>query len=336
MDWEVKGFDFDGLCFEGGGMKGIAYAGVIKALEEKSLLKKFKIISGSSIGAAMALLVVLEYDSDFIINWILKEDFCKSLLEANTEKRLLDSFFPFNIGKAFINCIREFGNNCTDHIEDILKTIVSNGFNQIHKRKYGILLGSEKATGDETFRDLYELNGKVFLCTGTNYNTQSLKYFSYYDTPDMPLWIAVAISTCMPFHFKPIEYEGSLWGDGGIINNLPIVATQRYCKKVFTVCGVFKGLVKEDNMKIGLSREDVLSQPEEHVPINNIYDFIFKLLRCSSKSEATTFVPIELTNQVIKIQYDGDITSLSTDIPEKLKQKYINRGHRVMLSFLVK
>lgn len=62
--------DIKYLVFQGGGGKGVAYSGVLKALEEKGLLplipgkeNGIKGIAGTSAGAITALLVALGYNS---------------------------------------------------------------------------------------------------------------------------------------------------------------------------------------------------------------------------------------------------------------------------------
>jgi len=65
--------DIEYLVFQGGGGKGVAYAGVLKALEEKEVLpfkpgapREIKGIAGTSAGAITALLVSMGYTSDEI------------------------------------------------------------------------------------------------------------------------------------------------------------------------------------------------------------------------------------------------------------------------------
>lgn len=55
------------LVFEGGGVKGVAYAGAYKVLKEQTgLLDKLHWVAGSSAGAMTALLVALNLTSDEI------------------------------------------------------------------------------------------------------------------------------------------------------------------------------------------------------------------------------------------------------------------------------
>lgn len=53
-----------GICFSGGGIKGAAHIGVLKAFEEKGV--DFKYISGTSSGSIVASLYSMGYNSDEI------------------------------------------------------------------------------------------------------------------------------------------------------------------------------------------------------------------------------------------------------------------------------
>ena len=51
-----------GLCLSGGGIKGAAHIGVIKALEESNV--KIDMISGASSGSIVATLYAAGYNAD--------------------------------------------------------------------------------------------------------------------------------------------------------------------------------------------------------------------------------------------------------------------------------
>ena len=47
----------ESLCFEGGGVKGIAYCGCLKALEEYNMLSNLKGAIGTSAGSAVIFII---------------------------------------------------------------------------------------------------------------------------------------------------------------------------------------------------------------------------------------------------------------------------------------
>jgi len=61
-------YKFKNLIFEGGGVKGIAYVGAIKVLEEKGIMSSIVRVGGTSAGAINAVLVGLGYTSAQTLN----------------------------------------------------------------------------------------------------------------------------------------------------------------------------------------------------------------------------------------------------------------------------
>src|SRR5690606_24036770 len=45
---------------------------------------------------------------------------------------------------------------------------------------------------------------------------------NYQTTPDMPIWQAVRITMSFPGAFKAVDYNGEVFVDGGLKDNLPI------------------------------------------------------------------------------------------------------------------
>lgn len=64
-----------GICLAGGGVKGAAHIGAIKALEESGI--KFKYISGTSSGSIVAALYASGYSTDEIYDIFKK--YCKKI-----------------------------------------------------------------------------------------------------------------------------------------------------------------------------------------------------------------------------------------------------------------
>ena len=68
-----------GICFAGGGIKGVAHIGVLKALEEENI--NFDYVAGTSSGSIIAVLYSVGYKSDEIyeifkkVNRVLKTFF---------------------------------------------------------------------------------------------------------------------------------------------------------------------------------------------------------------------------------------------------------------------
>ena len=86
----------NGLCLAGGGVKGAAHIGVIKALEEENI--DFKYIGGTSSGSIVACLYACGFTSDQIYKIFKK--YCKKIRYVdflNVIKLIIGLIFTGNI-----------------------------------------------------------------------------------------------------------------------------------------------------------------------------------------------------------------------------------------------
>ncbi len=196
------------LVFEGAGIRGIAYAGVIQALEENGIAENIEKVGGTSAGAISSLLFALEYSSYEMDSIISETD-----------------FEDFNDGKYFF-------------VGGISRT----------KNKYGWYRGEEftewigtlieKKTGNSetTFEELHKKGYKDLYVTATCLNKQEFVILSYETYPKMTVKDAVRISMSIPLYFQAVFVDSTgktyseqndkgdldLMVDGGIIGNFPI------------------------------------------------------------------------------------------------------------------
>ncbi|MCA1616853.1 MAG: patatin-like phospholipase family protein, partial [Acidobacteria bacterium] len=70
-------YPFKNLVFEGGGVKGVAYAGVMEVLEPAAILPQITSVAGTSAGAITATLVSLNYSADEVFQIMMATDFSK-------------------------------------------------------------------------------------------------------------------------------------------------------------------------------------------------------------------------------------------------------------------
>ena len=205
--------NYKNLALEGGGIRGIAYAGAFKVLEEKGILQNIENVAGSSAGAIGGLMVSIGYNATEIDSIMMSLPFQK-----------------FNDGKGGIigkyrRFKRKFGVYKGDKYEQWLRQ----------------MLLAKTGNADLTFGDLHimKLQNKSYkdlYCTGTNISRQRLEVFSYKSTPDFSLATAVRISGGIPLYFTPIALDNSLkkikkgdtssfinyYVDGGMLCNYPI------------------------------------------------------------------------------------------------------------------
>lgn len=191
---------FRNLVFEGGGVRGLAYAGVLEELEKRKIMDNIQRVSGSSVGAIFATVVALGYtpqetkDTMSTINYKLFKD---------------DGFIIGDIMRFLKNYGWYKGRVLTNTVEQIIR----------------------QKTGKKnlTFAQLEELrqkdplNYKSLFVTGTNVTRQRAEIYSYLTTPDMPIAEAVRISAGTPYYFQAMRNkEGDILVDGGIAWNYPI------------------------------------------------------------------------------------------------------------------
>jgi NTE family protein len=203
---------YENLVFEGGGIRGISYAGALEELEKAGSLKDLKRVAGTSVGAVQATLVALNYRP---------EEMSQIISELNL-KHFNDGRFIF-IG-GFNRLLNRYGWYRGDALLHWIENLI------------------EEKTGNEdiTFRELHELTKshgfKDLYITGTNLSKQKAEVFSFENYPDMKIKDAVRISVSIPLYFKAVlmdpsgnvHYKGrqksidDVFVDGGILLNYPI------------------------------------------------------------------------------------------------------------------
>ncbi len=176
------------LIMSGGGTKGLAHIGGLKALKELNILDDIKTIAGSSAGALVGFLFNIGYSPEELINFVMMFDMKK--------------------------------------IQDLDPSGLLNSFGMDNGHKFSLTLSKmveEKMTNPNiTFRELYNKTGITLYITGTCMNNKQPYYFSYKTNPNMAVVCAVRIAISFPIYFTPVEYEGKMYIDGGCIDNYPI------------------------------------------------------------------------------------------------------------------
>lgn len=179
------------LVLSGGSMKGLAYIGMIKCIEEYKLVDNIENYIGTSIGACV----------------------CFCLLIGYKYEELYDVFINLDINKARniqIDNILNFGNTYgLDNGEKIVKILK-------------ILLKKKLQVSSINFSELYEKTKKNITIVGSCLNTTSIEYFNLKNTPHMDIIDALRISISIPLFFTPVVYNNKYYVDGALTNNYPI------------------------------------------------------------------------------------------------------------------
>lgn len=182
----VRTEDIRYLCFGGGGIRGIAFAGAVSEMVRllRFDLSRLQGACGSSIGALYAAAIVVGKSAEFIENM------------ARTTS-LMDFVTP-DVTKLFL----EWGLDNTQQLEAWVDT---------H-------LGGRQLT----FGQLHAETGRVLKITTTNLHACSCYILDHESEPNMPIAHGVAMSMCLPPMFAPVQHRGNLYVDGGLFNNFPM------------------------------------------------------------------------------------------------------------------
>ncbi len=188
-------YPFKNLIFEGGGVKGIAYVGALKSLEERKIFKNIKRVGGTSAGAINAVLVALDYSLDET----------ETILSALNFKNFMDD--SWGVLQDASRVINEFGLYKGKFFQDWM----------------GRLIREKTDNENSTFNDLKNRNFKELYLIGTNLSTGYSEVFSAEHTPRMRVVDAARISMSIPLFFKAVRnFRNDVYVDGGVFNNYPI------------------------------------------------------------------------------------------------------------------
>lgn len=183
-----------GLALSGGGVRGAAHIGAIKALEENGI--KIDAVAGTSAGSIVAALLGMGYTTDEMLK--LFNYFSKSvmgispkyMLNGIKEKRGIQ-LGGLTTGYNIESAIEESGN---------LK-----GIKDIKDIDIPIAIPATDLISD---KEIIFTNSK---------NLQGEEYIH-----DIEIAKAVRASSTFPGMYAPFEYEKYQFVDGGIFNNLPV------------------------------------------------------------------------------------------------------------------
>lgn len=170
--------------FGGGAIRGLAYIGTIRALEELNI--EFDIVGGSSVGSIFATLIACGYKSYELENLFIKINF--------------DLFKDIHLGIG-----KGFGLSKGEIFQDWLNELLSQKIETNNKKNI-------------TFKDL-EKNLVIITTDLTKFGTQE---FSNMETPDFEIAQAIKISSSMPGLMAPYKYNESYLVDGDLQKASPM------------------------------------------------------------------------------------------------------------------
>lgn len=243
-----------GLTLSGGGAKGLAHIGILKAIDSAGL--KIDYITGTSMGAIVGALYASGYSANEIEELQKKIDF-DILFSNNVPLKTLsmeekDQYSRFAIELPFINNKVRLTTGVISGQELNLK------FSELFFHVYNI-------------RDFNQL--KIpFKCMATDLETGSLVVI---DTGD--IITALRATIAIPSIFSAVTRDGKKLVDGGLVRNFPVKNVKEMGADIVIGSNVTNGLAKMDKIKTPV---DVLLQMaffreaadfKEEMPLTNVY-----------------------------------------------------------------
>lgn len=194
-----------GLVLSGGGAKGLAHISVIKALEENGIPIDY--IAGTSMGAIIAGLYAAGFSTNEMDSLFRSEQF-KFWSTGKIEEKYRYYFRKLDDDPSWleIDLLKK---------DDKIKVLPPTNLIPEEQMDFAFMemFSSVTAINKGDFNKLFV----PFFCIATDvYNNKEIVLRSG------DLGEAIRGSMTFPMYFKPIEIDGNLVFDGGIVNNFPV------------------------------------------------------------------------------------------------------------------
>ncbi|MBN9286848.1 MAG: hypothetical protein BGO43_05160 [Gammaproteobacteria bacterium 39-13] len=255
---------YDYLALEGGGAKGYIDVGVAEELERLGVLKDFRAIAGTSVGAIAALVLSTGWPVEKMKQTFLSLDFGK-MAQGDWKDTLkipytIKTGFGLHDGAAFLA---------------LFKSIVKE------------VTGNENTTFEEWHKikeEHPELGLKDIFVEACNCNRRVNETFSYLSQhKDVPIADAIRASMAFPGYFTRHVIKGKSYSDGGVQMNCPSAVFEEepgvFNPKVLTV-----RLDSKDEIKYF---EEGIEPPEKE--INCTLDYAVANFEASTNAQNFAF-----------------------------------------------
>ncbi|MCD4652138.1 MAG: patatin-like phospholipase family protein, partial [Candidatus Cloacimonetes bacterium] len=289
-----------GLALSGGGAKGLAHIGVLKVLESYNIPIDY--ITGTSIGSIIGGLYAIGYSADEIEELITQLDWDELLMDKQSRRHLAMEEKDIMARYAVTLPMK-------DYMPSLPKGLIAG-------QNFSALI-SDLTLSVHHIKDFSNLP-TPFLCVATNIETGDAVVLDKGYLPD-----AIRASMSIPSMFTPIEIDGQLLVDGGLVENFPVAQCRKMGADI--VIGVDVGsLYKDRSMLISL-----VSIMEQAVGFQNLKSVVDErklcdililpevdLFRITDFRKADTLIVLGEKATQLKSTELEDLTTLLKDFPE--------------------
>lgn len=237
-----------GLVLGGGGARGVAHIGVLKVLEEMRV--PISCIAGTSMGALVGGVYAAGVPTDRMTEWLGRIDWTALFTDdpPRTEKPFrakrddYENLFRFEVGQRGGRLLLAPGTTAGYKFEFLLREMVAQAGN----------------FADQDFDRL----PIPYRAMGTNIEDGTVKEFRRGD-----LVKAMRASMSVPALIAPVEIDGVLYVDGGLLQNVPVAAAREACADVVIAVNVGSELRPRDelNSAVGISLQMINVLTEQNV-----------------------------------------------------------------------
>ena len=212
-----------GLALAGGGIRGIAHAGVLKALDENNI--KVKAIGGTSAGSIVATLYAMGYKPYYI--YVLFKKYAQEIINISNASLL----------NGLGNLIKSKKVGFSGLNDGIM---LEKMFNEIALRKIIRLIEDIKKPLVISTVDIAEAKEYVITNCASRDNLKD-NYIT-----EIEVGKAVRASSSFPAFFCPCEFKNHIFMDGGVLDNTPVLPLKQICDKKIIAVNFESDSVGED------------------------------------------------------------------------------------------
>ncbi len=323
-------YPFANLVFEGGGVKGVAYVGAFRELEERKIIPQIKRVGGTSAGAINAVLLALGYTLDETRDILMRLDFNNFMDDSWGLVRDANRLF------------QEYGFYKGDFFKEWMGDLI--------REKTGNTNSTFLELQNRKFLDLYLVGSN--LCTGYS------EVFSCEHTPRMRVVDAVRISMSIPLFFASVRnLRSDVYVDGGLFNNYPVklfdrqkyiasgkkakhTRTTRYYKKENSTKPRTSSPYVYNKETLGFrldSREEIAvfrdNAEPKHREINDLLDYFSALVESILRVQENQHLHSDDWHRTIYINTLG-VGTTDFDLSDSQKMNLVKEGRKAARNYL--
>jgi len=231
-----------GLVLSGGGAKGLAHIGVIRALEENNIPIDY--ITGTSMGAIIGGLYAIGYTPDE--------------MELLLQSKNFENWSTGKIDEKYIYFFKKKEENAAlfnlkfTKVDSILNSGLPTNLIPTNQMDFAFLqlFSGAAAAANYNFNNLFV----PFRCVATDIYNSKPVYLSKGD-----LGSSIRASMTFPFYFKPISIDEILLFDGGLMDNFPTgIMKQDFSPDIIIGSKVAKNSEKPDEDDVYIQLENMV------------------------------------------------------------------------------